>query len=153
MTPRRTLLAASLAGLAIPARAAEDITAGSLTISHGWTRAAGANATGAGFMTIRNTGPQPDRLLSAATPIARSVELHTSFRDGDVMRMRPVPNIEIPPGQTVELRPGGNHIMLIGLAEPLRQGSAITLTLTFERAGETRVPLDVLAAGARGMQH
>ena len=147
---RRSLLAAAIA--ALPARA-HDYTAGEIAIGHPWTRAAGANANGAGFMQLRNTGTQPDRLLSAATPIARVVELHTHVREGDVMRMRPVQDIAVPAGATVELRPGGLHVMLIGLTAPLAQGSRVPLTLRFERAGEVQVELAVEAAGARGSGH
>lgn len=148
--PRRALIAAAI--LPLPA-AAHDYTAGEIRIGHPWTRAAGANANGAGFMTLSNTGSQPDRLLSAASPIARVVELHTHVREGEVMRMRPVRDIPVPAGQTVELRPGGLHIMLIGLNAPLQQGGRVPLTLRFERAGEVQVELAVEAAGARGSGH
>lgn len=149
---RRSLLAAVAAFAALPA-AAHDYTAGDIAIAHPWSRAAGANATGAGFMTLRNTGTQADRLVSASASIARAVELHTHVRDGDVMRMRPVEAIPVAPGQTVELRPGGFHVMLIGLKEPLVQGARVPLTLRFERAGEVQVELAVEAAGARGGTH
>ena len=86
-------------------------------------------------------------------PAARVVELHTHIREGDVMRMRPVADIPLPSGQTVHLRPGGLHIMLIGLTEPLRQGATVPLTLRFERAGEVQVTLGVESAGARGHAH
>jgi copper(I)-binding protein len=72
------------------------------------------------------------------------------MRDGDVMRMREVPSIEIPPGRTVTFGPGGLHLMMIGLTRPLRQGETVPVTLRFERAGEVPVTLAVLAAGARG---
>jgi copper(I)-binding protein len=148
---RRTLIAAA-AILPLPA-AARDHTAGDIRIANPWTRAAGANANGAGFMTLSNTGSQPDRLLAAASPIARVVELHTHVREGEVMRMRPVRDIPLPAGQTVELRPGGLHIMLIGLNAPLQQGARVPLTLRFERAGEVQVELAVESAGARGSGH
>ena len=149
---RRSLFAAAAALAALPA-AAHDYRAGEIAISHPWSRAASANANGAGFMTLRNTGAQADRLLSAASPAARVVELHTHVREGDVMRMRPVVDIPVPAGETVELRPGGLHVMLIGLTGPLQQGSRVPLTLRFERAGEVQVELTVEAAGARGMGH
>lgn len=149
---RRTALLAVAALAAIPAQA-RDITAGDLTILQPWTRAAGANANGAAFMRLRNGGVQPDRLISASTPVARVVELHTVIREGDAMRMRPVQDIAVAPGQTVELRPGGFHVMLIGLNAPLAQGTRVPLTLRFERAGEVQVELAVEAAGARGTGH
>jgi len=150
--PRRLLLAS--AALLMPwAGHAHDYTIGDLRIDHPWARAAAANTNGAGFMTIRNTGTQPDRLVAASSPVARTVELHTHIREGEVMRMRPVADIPIPAGQTVRLRPGGLHVMLIGLKEPLRQGTEVPLTLRFERAGEVQVMLAIEAAGARGEMH
>jgi copper(I)-binding protein len=151
-TTRRAAIGAALALVALPA-AAHDYTAGDITILHPWTRAAGANGNGAGFLRLRNGGAQPDRLISASTPAARVVELHTMERDGDVMRMRPVRDIAVAPGATVELRPGSFHIMLIGLTAPMAQGARVPLTLRFERAGEVQVELAVEAAGARGSGH
>jgi hypothetical protein len=151
-TPRRILLALAL--LASSPAFADDATIGDIRVSQPWSRAAGANGTGAGFLTIRNTGAQPDRLLSATSPVARSVQLHTHVRDGEVMRMREAEGgIPIPPGATVTLQPGGFHVMLIGLKEALAQGSEVPLTLRFERAGEARVMLHVGAAGARSPAH
>jgi copper(I)-binding protein len=150
---RRALLAAGLLSLGIAPAFAHDARAGDLAVLEPWSRAAGANGTGAGYLTIRNAGSQPDRLLSATSPIARKVEMHSHIRDGEVMRMREVADIPVPAGQTVELRPGGLHIMLIGLTEPLRQGTEVPLTLQFEQAGRLEVMLHVQAAGARGPGH
>lgn len=145
--------AAALLGVAAlgsrPLRARE-VAAGHLRITNPWTRAMRAGGTGAGFMTIRNTGTLPDRLLSARSAIATAVELHTHIREGDVMRMRPVPAIDLPPGQEVRLLPGGLHLMLIGLASALDQGGSVPVTLVFERAGEVEIRLAVESAGARG---
>ncbi|WP_439551739.1 copper chaperone PCu(A)C [Falsiroseomonas sp.] len=121
-----------------------------VTVASPWTRAAGQGGTGAGFMTLRNAGPTPDRLVSARAAIARTVELHTHIHDNGVMRMRPVPAIEVPARGEVQLRPSGFHLMLIGLTAPLRQGERIPVTLVFERAGEVQVELTVESAGARG---
>ena len=148
---RRFFLAASPALLlpSAPAATAQEARGGDLAVQQPWTRAAGQGATGAGCLSISNRGAAADRLLSATTPAARAVELHTMLRDGDVMRMRAVEAVEIPPGQTVALRPGGLHMMLIGLSRPLREGEAVPVVLRFERAGEVRVELSVQAAGAR----
>lgn len=151
---RRAFLAASAALLSVAPAAAQqhhhDATrAGDLTIQQPWTRAAGQGATAAGFMEISNRGSAADRLLSASSSMARAIELHTMLRDGDVMRMRAVDAIEVRAGQTVALRPGGFHLMLIGLSQPLRQGETVPVTLRFERAGEVQVALSVQAAGAR----
>ncbi|MDB5314851.1 MAG: hypothetical protein JWO24_695 [Rhodospirillales bacterium] len=147
---RRLLLVGLLA--AVPAMA-QDATQGELSIGQGWTRAAGANGTGVGYLSIRNTGAVADRLLSASTPAARTVELHTMLREAEVMRMRPVGGIPLPPGETVTLAPGGLHLMLIGLAAPLVVGADVPLTLRFERAGTVTVPLRIQAAGARRPAH
>lgn len=150
---RRLLLACPGLLLAGPVRAHHDTRLGALTIGHPWTRAAGAQANGAAFMTLRNAGSQADRLVTASTPFARTVELHTHMREGEVMRMRPVRDIPVPAGETVRLRPGGLHIMLIGLTEPLQQGREAPLTLRFAEAGEVTIQLEIQAAGARGHSH
>jgi len=152
MTTRRILIAAGLAA-PLAARAHHDTNHGSLTLIHPWTRAARAGGQGAGFMAIRNNGDQPDRLVSATTPAAPTVELHTHVRDGDVMRMRPVTDISVPAGQTVRLQPGGLHLMFIGLFQELRQGQSVPVTLVFERAGSVTVQMEIQAAGARGHAH
>lgn len=147
---RRVLLAALLlSGAAM----AQNYTQGTLFIDHAWTRAAGAGGTGAGYLSIRNGGTTPDRLIGASTPAARAVELHTMLRDGEVMRMRPVTEIALPPGQTLTLAPGGLHIMLIGLSAPLVLGADVPLTLRFAQAGEVTVQLRVQAAGTRQHAH
>lgn len=151
MTLRRTLLMASLALLTAPALA-HDYVQGDIAIGHPWTRVANAGGTGAGFMTLRTTGAA-DRLISASSPAARTVELHVMIRDGDIMRMRPVADIPMPTGQTVTLAPGGLHIMLIGLTRPIELGGRVPLTLRFEGAGEVTVELAVQRAGAPTAGH
>ncbi|KAF0221208.1 MAG: hypothetical protein FD176_3226 [Rhodospirillaceae bacterium] len=114
-----------------------------------WARAtAGQAANGAAYLTL--VGPENgDRLVSAASPVAEVVELHTHIEEDGIMRMRAVEAIPVPAGGTVELKPGGLHIMLIGLKAPLKEGRRFPLTLTFERAGPIRMEIPVLAAGAR----
>ena len=143
---RRLLLLASVL-LTLPAHAQQQ---GDIAVTTPWTRAAGQGGTGAGFLTIANRGSAADRLVGASSPIARVVEIHTHLREGDILRMRPVAAIDLPPGGTVTLQPGGFHLMLIGLKEPLIQGQSVPLTLRFERAGEVQVMLAVQPAGARG---
>jgi copper(I)-binding protein len=122
---------------------------GAISVEAPWTRAAGQGMQGAGYLTLRNTGAE-DRLVSASTPAAARVELHTHLRDGEVMRMRPVQAIPVPAQGSVTLQPSGLHLMMIGLTRPLIVGESIPLTLRFERAGEIEVQLAVQAAGARG---
>lgn len=154
--PRRALLAAA-ACLPVAARAQHgsgmETRLGDLTIREPWTRAAGRGGQGAGYLAIENRGAMPDRLLAASSPASGRVELHTHVRDGDVMRMREVPAIDLPPGRTVMLEPSGLHLMLIGLMAPLERGGNVPMTLRFERAGEVTVMLTVQAAGARGHAH
>ena len=148
MTTRRILLGTLAAlpalGLATPAKAEP------LTVIEPWARAALAGRTSAAYMTIENTTATLDRLVSATSPAARVVELHTHIMDGGVMRMRPVTAIEVNPGEPAVLRPGGLHVMLIDLTGPLQVGQTIPLTLRFEKAGEITVQVPVRPAGAAG---
>jgi len=123
--------------------------AGDIAVSSPWARASAPNApNGACYLEIANTGHEPDRLVSAASPAAAKVELHTHLMDNGVMKMRPVEAFEIAPGEPQVLRPGGNHIMLIGLTEPLKPGASFPVTLTFAKAGAVTVNVPVQAAGA-----
>lgn len=125
--------------------------AGDVSVSSPWTRAtANPGAAGAVFMTLSNGGSSADQLLSAASPVAATVELHThAMRDG-VMHMHPIPLIEVPAGGKAVLQPGGLHIMLIDLKAPLREGQTVPLSLTFAKAGTMTVTVPVLGPGASG---
>lgn len=143
------LAAAIVAGLAASASAGEW-KAGDLTLSDPWIRGTLPKAAvAAGFVTIGNGDAAEDRLLSAAAGFAERVELHEMrMRDG-VMKMRPLADgLAIPAGGSVEIRPGGHHLMFMGLKEPLRQGETRKVTLVFERAGSHTVPFAVAAPGA-----
>jgi copper(I)-binding protein len=123
-----------------------------LEVSNAWARATAAKAeNGAAYLTILS--PTPDRLLSASSPAAKKAELHTMEMAGMVMKMRPVAGLDIPAGQPVALKPGGEHIMLIGLQQPLREGQSFTLTLNFEKAGARTVSVAVEKAGAMSGVH
>ncbi len=125
---------------------AQDYKLGTLTIGHPHARpTAPSQPTGGGYLTVVNNGVA-DRLLSATSPVAESVQLHSMRMEGDVMRMRKVDAIELPPGKTVELRPGGLHLMLVGLRTPLAPGETFPMTLRFEKAGEVKVDVKVEAA-------
>ena len=128
---------------------AHDYTSGSLKIDHPHSRpTAPSQSIGGGYLKLVNTGPSADRLMSASTPVAQSVQLHTMKMEGDVMRMREVGSIDIPAGQTVELQPGGMHLMLMGLKAPLVAGQRFPLKLTFEKAGDVTVDVTVDKPGA-----
>lgn len=122
---------------------------GAIRIVDPWARATAGMATvGAAYMTLENTGATTDRLIEATSPIATDAELHAHIVDGDIMRMRGVESMDLPPGETVELQPGGLHVMLIGLSTPLQLGEHFPLTLTFAEAGTTTVEVEVLQPGA-----
>lgn len=142
-----TLLAA-LPLAATPA-AAHEFKAGDITVERPWTRATTVQ-TGAAYMTLRTVGKTADRLLKASSPDAERVEIHTMAMDGGVARMREIPGLDVKPGAGTQLKPGGYHLMLIGLRRPLREGESVKLTLTFERAGNVDVEATVEKAGAPG---
>ncbi|MBM3485896.1 MAG: copper chaperone PCu(A)C [Alphaproteobacteria bacterium] len=129
------------------AAGAHETRLGPLQIGHAWARATAGKA-GAAYLEIRNGGGQPDKLVSAASPAAATVELHTHIRDGDVMRMRKVPAIDLAPGKEVKLAPGGLHVMLIGLKAPLKAGDRFPLTLTFDKAGSVTLEVEVQPVAA-----
>lgn len=109
--------------------------------------------SGAAYVTVMNHGTEADRLLSLSSPAARFAELHTSRMDGDVMKMEPAGIIDLPPNATVEMKPGGMHVMLMGLAAPLKEGESVDLVLHFERAGDVTVSVPVGSTAAGGHDH
>lgn len=131
------------------------VTAGDLELSGGFARATLPKAAVAGgFLTVTNTGRADDRLVSATSPAAQRVEIHEMSMQGDVMQMRPLPQgIPVPAGKSVDLRPGGLHLMLMGLTAPLRQGDSVPLTLTFEKAGPVQMSLSVGPINAKEAEH
>ena len=147
----RVVLALLAALSAVPALAL-DYKLGAIEISRPWTRATPPTAqSGGGFLAITNSGSTPDRLIAAKSPAADKVEVHEMKMDGAVMRMRPVENgIEIPPGGSVELKPGGLHVMFMGLKAPFAKDAKVPLTLVFEKAGTVDIELPVEAMGATG---
>jgi len=129
---------------------AQQYKAGSLEIDHPWSRATPKGTKiGAGYLTIKNTGSAPDRLVGGSMADAVSVEIHEMTMDGGVMKMRPVAGgLEIKPGETVELKPGSFHIMLTGLKQPLEKGQKVKGTLEFEKAGKVEMEYTVETVGA-----
>ena len=130
-------VAALIAGAALAA-------ARPLAIEDPWARPTPPAArTGAGYLTVRSAGPA-DRLVGAASPVAERVEVHEMSMDGGIMRMRPLPEgVAVPAGGAVTLRPGGVHLMFMGLKAPLKEGETVPVTLRFQRAGEVAVGLKV----------
>jgi periplasmic copper chaperone A len=122
---------------------------GQLEVGNAWARATPAKAeNGVAYLTIRTS--TADRLVSVSSPVAKKAELHTMEMSGMVMKMRPLAGLDIPAGQSVTLKPGGEHIMLMGLNGPLREGQSFPLTLTFEKAGAREVTAAVEKPGAAG---
>ena len=120
-----------------------------LEVSNAWARATPGKAeNGAAYLTIQS--PTADRLLSLSSPVAKKAELHTMSMEGMVMKMRPLADLDIPAGQSITLKPGGQHVMLLGLDAPLREGQSFPLTLTFEKAGTRTVTVAIEKPGAAG---
>ncbi len=118
-----------------------------VTVTEAWVRGTVATqkATGA-FMKIRSSDDA--KLVAAASPAATIVEVHEMAIKDNVMTMRAVDALPLPAGKTVELKPGGLHIMFIGLKAPLKKGDSFPLKLKFEKAGEVTVQVSVEAPGA-----
>ncbi len=155
MTRTAFIVAAVLAAWAAAPAQAEDVTVGSLKISAPWARATPKGASvGGGYMKITNTGATPDQLVGGSTDISRGFEVHEMKMEGGVMKMRPLPNgMEIKPGQTIELNPGGYHVMFVGLKRQLMQGDHFTATLEFAKAGKVDVDFSVAGIGAQSADH
>ncbi|PZQ65445.1 MAG: hypothetical protein DI563_25625 [Variovorax paradoxus] len=132
--------------LPFPAARLNVVAPGSalVDVSGAWVRAAvpGQSGTG-GFMTLAAGAPL--KLVGVATPVAGVAEVHEMKMEGDTMKMRAVPALALPARQAVELRPGGYHLMLMDLKQPITAGNVIPLTLTFEDAAGAKSTLVVQA--------
>jgi periplasmic copper chaperone A len=150
-----TLIRGALAGLLLVAAPAglhaESFSIGDITVETPWTRETpgGARVAG-GYLRIVNRGTEPDRLIGGTIEIAERFEVHSmEMRDG-VARMAPVTGgLLIPPGESVELAPGGYHVMFTGLTHPPREGETVAGTLIFERAATLEIQYAVGGIGAR----
>jgi copper(I)-binding protein len=158
---KATLLAAAISLVAVGV-SAHEYKAGSIEIGHPWARATPRGATvAAGYLKLTNTGSTPDRLVGGSSSASKEIEIHEMTMTDGVMRMRPVKGgLEIKPGQTVELKPGGSHLMMIDLKQQLQQGQRVKGTLVFEKAGSVEVEYAVegiggtpAAGGGMNMQH
>jgi copper(I)-binding protein len=149
MFGRLALLTAALTAIAGVALA-DDIKVGALDISAPWARATPKGATvGGGYLKITNTGTAPDRLVGGSAQISGKLEVHQMSMTGGVMKMRQVSGgLEIKPGETVEFKPGGMHIMFVGLKQQLQQGQHFQATLQFEKAGTVNVDFAIAGIGA-----
>lgn len=141
--PAAAALALALAaGLPVAAHAAD------IEVVNPFMRAAlVAGGSGIAYMTINNHGAA-DKLVAVEGNISKLAELHTHVKDGDVYRMRKIDFLAVPEHGTAELKPGGDHVMFIGLNAPVKEGTSVPLTLKFEKAGAVTIQVPVLAAGA-----
>lgn len=141
---RKYILAAFL--LAAPALA----QAQGVTVDHPWARATAPSAKVGGVFLTLVPGAAPDKVVGASSPVAGSVELHRTVQENGVMKMLPVETLPVEPGKPVELKPGGLHIMLMGLKQQLKQGTTFPVTLTFEKSPPVTATVTVAGPGASG---
>ena len=139
MAERRILMA--ILCFVLPVSCAQ---AGDLQVVGGWvTEPIGNVQNSAAYFTVENQGGGADRLTGASTPVAARAELHTHTMENGVMSMRQVSHVEIPAGENVRFKPGGLHVMLIGLKQPLKAGENVPVTFTFQKAGRITVEMPV----------
>jgi copper(I)-binding protein len=129
---------------AVAALLASSTSLAQTAVTDAWVRGtvSGQKATGA-FMQLRS--PAGAALLSASSPVAGVVEIHEMKMEGNVMRMRAIPKLELPPNRTVDLKPGGYHVMLMDLKKPLAKGEVVPITLTVQGADGKTETLEVRA--------
>jgi len=139
------LTAAAATALVASALVASAVWSQTVTVEEPWVRGTVAQqkATGA-FMRLK--ADQPVRLVAAASPVAGVVEIHEMAMDNNVMKMRQIPGLDLPAGKTVELKPGGYHVMLMDLKQPVSAGQTVPLTLVFETADKRRIEQQVQAS-------
>ncbi len=144
------VLALGLAQISMTAAGAADYDVGSIHISQPWARATPKGATSAAaYMTVTNNGKTPDRVNCVSSDASAECQIHSMTMDNGVMVMRPVEGgLEIKPGETVTLKPGSFHMMLLNLKHPLEQGNSLQATLKFDSAGIVQVDYPIAAIGA-----
>lgn len=143
---RRLVLMAAIAALwnAAPAFASDDVH---VSYANAYATSA-AQKNGAVFLKITNDGNADDAIIGASSGVARVHELHTHIEEGNVMKMRAVPEIALPAGQAVTLYPMGDHIMLIDLTAPLEVGTSFPLTLQLKSGDSKEVTVSVVRPGS-----
>lgn len=145
-----------IAGLMISAGVLAAAADG-ITVESPYVRLAPPNAPATGaFMVIRNAGDKDVKVVKADNPVSKVTELHTHLNEGGVMKMRPVPSIEVKAKGEAVLQPGGLHVMLIDLKAPMKEGDSVPITLTFDDGSSKTINAKVIkpmAEGMPGMQH
>ena len=120
-----------------------------LLVTDIWSRATPPLAeVGAAYLTVKNRGSTPDRLIGIDTPVAQHAEIHTHIMQEGMMMMRQLEAIDLPAGGSIVFKPGGNHIMLMGLGQALQEGESFPLTLKFEHSGRIELIVEVRALGS-----
>jgi periplasmic copper chaperone A len=146
----RLLTTAAIAVFMSANAMANDFKAGSIEISTPWSRATPKGAqTAIGYMTIKNNGTTPDRLTGGSIDVADHFQLHAMTMENGIAKMRELSDIEIKPGQTIEFKPGGSHVMFVNLKRQLSKGEHISGTLVFERAGTVQIEYSVEGIGSQ----
>ena len=154
MNPAFTVACVALVVFAIPPAAAHNYIKGNIEVRHPWTRATPPGAeVAAGYLEIRNNGRGPDRVIGASTPAGERVELHVMANEQGVMKMREAASFEAPARKRLTLRPGGTHLMIVGLRKPFVKGQRIPLIIRFEHAGDVRVEMEVQPGGSKKPHH
>lgn len=139
--------------LLLTVTAGADGIADKITVNDPYVRAVPPVVkTSAAFMQFQNSGAVERFLVSASTPAAAAVELHMHTMDEGVMRMRRIAHVRLPPGETVSLQPGGLHIMLFDLSEPLVAGDTVPIMLTFDDGSTKQISAEVRSVKAM-MKH
>jgi periplasmic copper chaperone A len=146
------IFAAAALTLAAILASAPGVMASDVMVINGFARASATpQATSAvAYVTLMNHGGEADRLLSIVTPAAAVATVHETTSVDGVMKMKAVPVLALAAGATVEMKPGGSHIMLMGLKAPLKRGGKLTLELTFEKAGKASVEVPIGGVAATG---
>lgn len=149
INPYRFILTAVFTAMLAANAYAHDYKIGDIEIEHPWARASvGQVKSGGAYMKIENEGNTPDRLIAVSSPVAKKTHLHTMFMENNIMKMRPVDAIDIPANAEIALKPGGFHVMFMGLHAPLMEGETFPLTLRFENAGNITIQVYIDEHGA-----
>jgi copper(I)-binding protein len=148
------VLGLAVSGASMAQGVTKTVKTDTIKIEGAYTRAtAPGQQVAGGFMKIDNKGNAADQLLSASSPVAGEVQLHEMAMDGNVMKMRQVKDIAVPAGGSVELKPGGYHLMFLNLKGPFAAGQTVPVKLKFAKAGEVEVKMPVNAMGAQHNMH
>lgn len=144
-------LALLLSAVSTSAAVAETVRKGEVTIEASWARASiGTSRPAAAYLTIRNEGSEEEVLAGIKSSVSAMAEVHEMTMTDGIARMGPVGALEIPAGGEMVLKPGGRHVMLMKLKQPLKEGKKFTLTMIFENVGPVDVSVPVLGIGASG---